>query len=489
MGISLNPSTLLSGQGLDVSSLVQQIITEQSGPINQWQQQGTTLATQNGALEGIEDDLVNLQTAVQALSDPVGALASQSATSSAPSLVTATAQSNAIAGTHQIVVSNVATVGTLNSTIFAGGPNGSILANGATTGDIKLQVGTNATPFDIPITQGSNDTVTTLANFINTQSAANGWGVTANLVSNSSGAELELQSQNTGSAGTLAIASNNTNLAFGTPGGASNALYTVDGLNFNTASNTNSTAIPGVTLNLVGADPNTPVQLTISPDTSQITSAVTSFVNAYNSLVGDINAQYVVDPTGSTPAPPLESDISLRSVQSSILADGAFALSGATGATTVNSGIISLASLGINTNNDGTLTIGNNAAGQSFAQIVASNPSAVQNFFQNASGTGFANNFNTSLTALTDPTAGPLNLEVTENQQTETDLTNNITDFQNQLNTEQTSLTQQYDAVNASLQSYPLLLQEVTETLGSLNSGTSSSGAIISSEPTLTSGL
>ena len=69
------------------------------------------------------------------------------------------------------------------------------------------------------------------------------------------------------------------------------------------------------------------------------------------------------------------------------------------------------------------------------------------------------------------------------------DLTTTINNFQTQLATETTALTSEYDAVNASLQQYPLLLQEVTETLGTLDSGTSSSGALISSEPTLTSGL
>jgi len=78
---------------------------------------------------------------------------------------------------------------------------------------------------------------------------------------------------------------------------------------------------------------------------------------------------------------------------------------------------------------------------------------------------------------------------VTQNTAQEEDLSNNISNFQTQLNTEQTNLTQQFDSVNASLQAYPLLLQEITETLGTLGSGTSSTGSLISSEPTLTSGL
>ena len=64
-----------------------------------------------------------------------------------------------------------------------------------------------------------------------------------------------------------------------------------------------------------------------------------------------------------------------------------------------------------------------------------------------------------------------------------------VPNFQTQLSQETSALTLQYDAVNASLQAYPLLLQEITQTLGSLGSGTSSSGSTLSSGPILTSGL
>ena len=112
----------------------------------------------------------------------------------------------------------------------------------------------------------------------------------------------------------------------------------------------------------------------------------------------------------------------------------------------------------------------------------------MQNFFQNASGTGFANNFNADLTNLTDPTQGPLNVDLAQNQAEQQDLTTTINNFQTQLTTEQTQLTPQYDAVNASLQAYPLLLQEITETLGSLSTS-STTDTSSSSNPTLTSGL
>jgi len=485
MGVSLNPSTILSGQGIDVSSLVQQIISEQSGELSVWESQQTTLATQEGLLEGTGNNLTNLQTAVAALADPAGALTAQAATSSDTGVLTATAQSTAVTGSHQIVVTSLATSGTLYSNPVAAGANTSILSSGQTSGDIQLQVGgAGGTSDDIAITQGSNDTLTTLAAYINTQSIANNWGVTASVVSDGSGSRLSLQSQNSGSAAALAIASNsNTTLTFDTPSGGTNAALTIDGVPFSSSTNTVTGAIQGVTLSLLGqsTDGNA-VQLTVGPDTNQITAAVNNFVSAYNNIVSTINTQYVVDPTGAIPAPPLESDISLRSLQSSLLADASYAIGG-------NGGLVNLASLGINSNNDGTLTIGSNAAGQTFAQVVAANPSAVQNFFQNSSGTGFANNFNSDLTNLTDPTQGPLNVDLAQDQAEGSDLTTTINNFQTRLTTQITALTAEYDAVNASLQGYPLLLQEITETLGTLGSGGSSSGSQISSEPTLTSGL
>jgi flagellar hook-associated protein 2 len=486
MGVSLNPATILSGQGIDVSSVVQQIISGQSGQLTVWQGQQTAFATQDGLLEGIENNLTNLQTAVAALASPTGPLTAQAATSSQPGVVTATAQSTAIAGTHQIEVTSLATTGSLYTNPVAAGANASFLSSGQTTGDIQLQIGGGSnTPFDIPITQGSNDTLTTLASYINTQSTANNWGVTASIVSDGSGSRLSLQSQNSGSTGALAITNNsNTTLTFATPQGGANAALTIDGVPFSSSTNTVTGAIQGVTLSLVSQAPGDPVQLTIAPDENQITSAVDNFVSAYNTVVSTINSQYVVDPTGAIPAPPLESDISLRSLQSSLLTDSSYAIGG-------NSGLVNLASLGINQNNDGTLTVGSTPGpnSQTFAQVLAANPSAVLNFFQNSSGTGFANNFNADLTNLTAPTTGPLNVDLAQNQAEQADLATTITNFQTQLATETTALTSQYDAVNASLQQYPLLLQQVTEVLGTLGSGTSASGALVSSEPTLTSGL
>jgi len=470
MAISLNPSTLLSGQGINVSAVVQAIMSQSSGQLSGWQDEQTTLQLQASDLTGINSDLSNLASVVHALADPLGALTSQSATSSDTAVLTASATSAAVAGTHQIVVSNLASAGLVYTNDFAAGANASILGSGVTGGEIDLQIG-SASPVPIAITAGTNDTLTTLASYINGQKL----GVTASVVSDANGSRLALVSQSTGTAGALAITSNNTSLVFNPPSGGANASLTIDGVPYSSASNTISGAIPGVTLNLASAAPNLPVQLTVAANSIQITQAINNFVAAYNQVIGDMNQQYTVN-AATDQEGPLGSDSGLRAVQSSVLDAAAYSVSG-------NSGYVNLASLGINTNNDGTLTVDS----AQLNSVLSSNPSALQNFFQNAANTGFANNFNTSLNYLTDLTTGPLAVDLKQNSAQQQDLTNSIQNLETQLLAEQTQLTSQYNLVNASLQAYPLLLQEVTATLGTLGSGGGNSSS--ATAPTLTSGL
>ena len=471
MGISLNPSSILNGQGIDVSSLVQQVLSESSGQLTEWQNQDATLKLQATDLTRINGDLNSLATAVQALSDPLGALTAQSATSSDTSVLNASADSTAAAGTHEIVVSNLASAGLVYTDDFAGGSGASILPSPAQSGEIDLQIGdSQGTTHAITITAGTNDTLKTLASYINGQK----WGVTANVVTDANGSRLALVSQSTGTTSALAVTRNTTQLNFATPTGGEAAQLTIDGVPYTSTNNTIAGAISGVTLNLSSAAPDSPVQVAVGVDTDQVTQAINNFVDAYNSVISDMNVQYSVDPTTNTEGP-LGSDTGLRQLQSSLLADAAFSTSG-------NGGYVNLASLGISTNDDGTLTVDSSQ----LTSALSSNPSAVLNFFQNAAATGFANNFHQDLTGLTNPTTGPLNAELAENSAEQQDLTNSINNFETQLTAEQTQLTSEYNQVNASLQAYPLLLQQVTETLATMDS---SGSTTTTSSPTLTSGL
>jgi flagellar hook-associated protein 2 len=377
------------------------------------------LQSQASLLAAINDDLSNLADAVTALSDPLGALTAQTATSSNTGILTATADSSAIARNHTIIVSNLATAGLVYSNLLSGGAGTSILPSETTTGDLQMQIGgPTGTVAGISITAGTNDTLTTLASSINQQSVANNWGISVSVVSDATGARLSIMSQKTGTPGAVAVINNTTSLDFNAPVGGSNASLTIDGVPYSSISNTITGAIPGVTLNLSTSAPNTPVQLTVGIDTEQITQAFNNFVAAYNRVITDINQQYKVD-TATNSEGPLGSDSSLRGLQSLLLNRVTHSVPG-------NSGLVNLAALGINMNNDGTLTVGKTSGGQTMAQVLSSNAPAFVNFFQNAS-VGFANAFHTQLLTLTSPTQGLLNVDLAQNQTQQQNLTERLT--------------------------------------------------------------
>jgi flagellar hook-associated protein 2 len=467
MAVSLNPATLLSGQGLDISSVVQQLLQQKSGQLTLWQQQQTDLSSQAGLLQGINNNLINLTTAVNRLIDPKGPLSALSATSSQPGTLTATVQTSASPGVHQVTVNSLATQ---SLTYTDPVPDGVLAA-----GSFDLTVGSGASQ---TVTVTAGETLSQLADSINSGNL----GVTASVINDANGQRLSLLSNTAGQPGSISITANTVaGLNFNTVAG-SNADLTVDGVPVSSTTNTVAGVIPGVTLNLTTAAPDTPVQVTVGLDTTQITDAVNQFVSAYNAIIQNINVQFTVDPTSNTEGP-LGSDSSLRSLQSSLLADVTSSITG-------NDGLINLATLGIDLNNDGTLTVNQTATDThpSFSNVLAANPSAVQNFFRNASGTGFANNFSVDLNNLTDPTEGVITSDLAQNSAQSRSLAQSITNFQDQLAAEQKQLTTVLSQVNATLQAYPAILQQVTEILGSLPTGTASATSDIT-HPTLTSGL
>jgi len=476
MGISFNPASLLNGYGIDVNAVIKELQAGSSGQLTLWQNEQADLQTQSSLLTNISNDLSKLATAIDALRDPLGPLTQMAATSSLPAVLTATAASTAAEGTHSVVVSGLASAGTVYTQSLPDA-NTSVLPSGAATGDLKLQVGgASGTTYDIAISQGSNDTISTLADYINQQSTANNWGVTATVLNDASGARLAIYSQATGTPGALAITANTTadsngvdtgnptGLTFLAPVGGNNATFTVDGIPFSSTTNTVSNAIPGVTLSLVSTFSG-PVQVAVGPDTVQANSAISNFVNAYNAVINDLNSQFAVN-AATHQQGPLGSDPSLRQLQSSLMSDITFSMSG-------NSGLVNLASLGINMNDDGTLSID----AKQFSSSMTTNPSAFLNFFQNSNLTGFANNFGNDLMHLTSTSQGPISLDLTQNRTQQNDIEDRITDFQANLAQQQKALLAQFAQVNATLQLYPFLLQSVLSQLGSTVSTSNNSNS------------
>jgi len=230
------------------------------------------------------------------------------------------------------------------------------------------------------------------------------------------------------------------------------------------ASNTVSGTAAGLSLNLVGADPSTPVQIVVNPDTTQVTQAVTDFVSAYNTIVQDLSSQFTYNTTTKS-AGTLAGDSGARLVQDQLLSAVTYTAAG-------TNPINTLASLGITMNNDGTLSIDS----ATLNTAVNSNFAGVQAFFQPATGTGFAQYLGNQLTPLTDPTQGAFTVEINGMNASEKSFQDQIDNFEVYIASEQTLLTAQYTQVNLALMQLPLLQQQINAELGYTSNSNSSKG-------------
>jgi flagellar hook-associated protein 2 len=280
VGISFGSPT--SGQGFNVTQTVSQIVASLQGVETPWQNQLTSLQSEDTALTGIGTDLSTLSSALQSLTDFDGVLAEKEGSSSDTAVVELmSASPSAAAGSHTITVTQLAQTSSWASS--------EIGANDTLSGSLTI----NGTPIDV--VSGTNDTLSTLVSYINDGD----YGVTASVITAADGnEELGLVSDTSGSAGDITVDS--SQLTDGTSGKAItfsqsqpglDAEFSVDGLPAQSSpSNTVTDAIPGVTMQLL-ADPGTPVQVEITNDNSDVESAVSSFVSAYNAVVKDLNTQ------------------------------------------------------------------------------------------------------------------------------------------------------------------------------------------------------
>lgn len=452
-GIDL--SSLLSvlgngSSGIDVSSAVSAAISAMSEPEQQWEAQQTTLSNQTSALNNINSLASNLENDLNALGDPLGAMATMSASSSDTYLVSASTTAGATASNHVVEVNSLATTSSWYSATETS--SSSALPSGSFT----IQVG-SGTATTIQIGSGV-DTLDQLASAINSQNL----GVTASVVNDASGSRLAIVSQTSGTAGNIAI-TNTTGLGFTEAQAGANASLTVDGIPMSSASNTVTGAINGVTLNLQEAAPGTQVNISVGADQSQIASTVSSFVSDYNSLVQALNSQFTFSTTNSSEGP-LASDSVVRGLQDALLSAMNYSSSS-------SDGISTLGAMGISMNDDGTLTLDSST----LDNTIQNNFSDVQNFFQGTSSNGFANTLDSVLNTYTDPSEGAFTVDLQSISSENSDLQNQINTFQLYIASEQTTLTTDYSNAEIALEQLPSKISQINEILG-VNSSNSNNG-------------
>ena len=446
---ALSSSGLGTGQGIDVTATVNQLIANLRGPEQVWQTQQQILQGQSSALTQLNTEVTALSNAVDTLNDPAGALSARAVSSSQPAIATATASNSTPVGSHTIVVNNLASSSSYYSSAVASSTT--VLAAGAFTIQVGSQPATTITIDD------TNNTLDGLAAAITNANL----GVTASVVNDSTGARLAIVSNASGAASDLTVNNAGSSLSFTKGATGTDASLTIDGVPISSAGNTIANSVAGLTLNLVGAAPGTQVQIAVSPDTTKVTQAVTDFVTAYNTIIQDLSSQFTYNAsTGSAGA--LASDAGARMVQTELL-------SAVTYAGTGNS-FNTLAQLGVSMNNDGTLTVDD----AKLSSAVNSDFAGVQNFFHPATGTGFAAALKAQLDPLTDPTQGAFSIELKGMSDGQKSFQDQIDNYEIYIATEKILLTQQYTQVDLALRQLPLLQQQINSELSVTNSNSNS---------------
>ena len=254
-----------------------------------------------------------------------------------------------------------------------------------TSGDEIAISGTNhagqavtATDFSITPTSTVGDLLTAIQNaFSNVTATVNSSGQ-IQVIDNASGTsklsvnlQASLQASN---AGQLNFGS------FGQPATinqyvlqqGTNAAFTVDGMSMTSPTNTDTNAIAGVTLNLLGADPNTTLTVNVSPDTQAIEANINTWINAYNTVISYVNTQNTYTASSNTTGGPLFGDITMDTIKSELQS---------TIMNQVGTGSMDyLANVGITTGSNGQLSLDTST----FGQALTSNFSGVVNLLSDS---------------------------------------------------------------------------------------------------------
>ena len=344
------------GSGLDINSLVEQLVAAERAPrdaqLTRRESKATleisAVASLKGALATFQDTL-----------DPLKSLSTFSphaGSSSDEDILTASATTSAATGSYQIEVLALAQSQQLASTPFASA------STRVGTGTLTLSLGGKS--FDIQL-DSTNNTLANIRDAIN--KATGNPGIQATIINEEHGSRLLLSSAKSGA--TQAIEVTRT----GGDGGLDQLVYDpgtltnltqlqaaqdahvrVGGaLGYNHYSNSNSVSglVDGVTLNLKAlTETNKPITVSIANDTEAVTTRIQAFVDGYNALAGKMAELRSYDAT-TKKAGPLLGDALLLGIEGQLRTDLVNPVKGLLGSSSM------LSSIGITRELDGKLTL------------------------------------------------------------------------------------------------------------------------------------
>jgi flagellar hook-associated protein 2 len=456
------------GSGLNIGAIVSSLTSAYgAAQTNQLTTQQNSLDAQVSAYGTFTSALDTLQATLSTLQNP-SQLAGFNAVVADNTIASASTNSHAVAGQYSLEVQNLASAATLTSAPIAN--SGTAVG----TGTLTISVGGASTAISI---DSSNNTLAGIATAIN--SAANNPGVTASIITTTAGSRLVIAGTTTGAANAITVTQSGgdgglSSLVYDPANGitkltqsqaAADANFSINGFAAASASNVVSSALTGVTINLLKPSAaGTPTTLTVSPDTAAAQTSISTFVTALNGVLTSIQSLTGFDPTTQT-AGPLNGNATLESFRNQL----ANILDQVT--TGGSSGVNSLASLGITADANGNYDTNTTTLANALSGSLAS----VGNLL------GGTNGIATQLNKLINGYTQPGGLLATINQGLQSSLKNVATQqtaLTALLATYSATLTTQYNAMDAAVaalkQTQTYLTAEFNPNQSSSSSSTSS---------------
>ena len=272
--------------GLNTTAIISALMSAERAPATRMTQQAEKLGAQQQQLQSVQSSLRQVAFAASELSLPSLFETSQTVSSSEPARVAAVTTAGAGIGGHEVEVKRLANSGQRTFTFTSPKAEDTITVDGR---EYKLAAGATAK---------------TLAEAINADSKA-----TVYAAALESG-EVVLSTRATGATGPEFIKVTD-------PGGTLkeveksaregvDAEYAVDGVEAKATTNTVTSAIPGVTLTLLGVTTTAgPVTIDVQPpgpSVSAVETQVKSFITSYNSAVEALQHQLTTKPVSNPSA-------------------------------------------------------------------------------------------------------------------------------------------------------------------------------------------
>ena len=280
--MSITPLTFtgVSTFSNDFQSILSRAVQIAQLPLKALQNKDTDLLQQKSLLGGFSSAVGGLTGTLTALGTVAGNKA-LTATSSDTSVIQATANGGSAAATYTI--DSVTSRATLAAERSLSAVADSTATAVSATGTVDLVVGSD----HHTITLARNNLVG-----LRDQINALGAGVSASILTTSGGNYLSLNAETTG-ATTLQLVDDPTgaanNLITNTNQGT-DAVFSLNGIPVHQKDNVVNSVIPGVTFTLLKSSA-TPVTISLKSDGSQLASALSQFVNSYNTVHAQLQAQ------------------------------------------------------------------------------------------------------------------------------------------------------------------------------------------------------